>query len=151
MTIPRHGHRLLSGDRTGDQKDRGSTSLTPKMVASQWKPGESGNPSGRPKTKPITDALRELMAEEYTGKEERFRGLTNAQVLALRLFEMAEGGDLKALEELATRLEGRAPQAVTMAGENGGPIAFTTLSREDNEKRIAELLALAGGTDHDND
>jgi hypothetical protein len=88
--------------------------ITPAMAAAQWRPGQSGNVGGRPKTKPITDALRELMAEEYTGKEERFRGLTNAQVLALRLFEMAEGGDLKALEELATRLEGRAPQAVTM-------------------------------------
>jgi hypothetical protein len=145
MTIPRHGHRTSQGS---GQPNR---TITSEMQAAQWRPGQSGNVGGRPKTKPITDALRELMAEEYTGKEERFKGLTNAQVLALRLFEMAEGGDLKALEELATRLEGRAPQAVTMAGENGGPIAFMTLSREDNEKRIAELLALAGGSDRDND
>jgi hypothetical protein len=79
--------------------------------------------------------------------EERFKGLSNAHVLAVKLFEMADAGDLKALQEITNRLEGMAPQSLTMGGPNGGAIPFAYMSREENEKRIAELLALAGGPD----
>jgi hypothetical protein len=143
MTIQRH-RRLLSGEKTGVQKDRSNATLTPEMIASQWKPGESGNPSGRPKTKPISDALRELLAEEYAGNEERFKGLSNAHVLAVKLFEMADAGDLKALQEITNRLEGMAPQSLTMGGPNGGAIPWLSLSRDENERRLTELLAKAG-------
>ena len=149
MTIPRHSRRLLTGGKTGVKNERTNATLSPKMIASQFKPGESGNPSGRPRKSPVSDALRELLDQEYTGRERRFKGMTNGCVLATRLFEMAIAGDLGAAKEVADRIQGRAPQSVTMGGPDGGAIPFLNLSREDNERRIAELLARAGGPDRD--
>lgn len=37
--------------------------LTPQMEAVQWKPGQSGNPGGRPKKKPITELYEELLGD----------------------------------------------------------------------------------------
>jgi hypothetical protein len=148
MTIQRQP-RLLSGGKTGDKKDRSNAVLNPKMLACQWQKGESGNPTGRPRKSPVSDALRELIDQEYSGREKRFRGLTNCQVLATRLFEQAIAGDLGAAKEVADRIQGKAPQSVTMGGPEGGAIAFMSLSREENEKRIMELLARAGGPDRE--
>ena len=48
--------------RTGVKKLRGG--LDPSVgKATQFKPGESGNPSGHPKEKPILEALRENLTE----------------------------------------------------------------------------------------
>jgi hypothetical protein len=149
MTIPRHGHRVLSGALTSDKTDRGSAVLNPKMVASQWKPGQSGNPLGRPAKSPVSDELKALLLEEYKGRERRFRGMSNACVLATRLYELALAGDLAAMREIADRVEGKVIQRQELGGPGGGAIAFMTLSREENERRIAELLAKAGGPDRD--
>lgn len=35
--------------------------LTPEMEDVKWKPGQSGNPSGRPKKKPITEIFERIM------------------------------------------------------------------------------------------
>jgi hypothetical protein len=73
MTLTRqHGHR--TGQNTGQR----NTTITPEMEANKWQPGQSGNPGGRPKKTPITDELRALMEELYSGKERRFKGLTNS-------------------------------------------------------------------------
>jgi hypothetical protein len=149
MTIRRHGRRLLSGEKTAVQKDRSVATLTPEMIASQWKPGQSGNPSGRPSKTPFTDVMRELLAEEYVGREKRFKGMTNLRVLAIRLFDLAIAGDLRAAEEVVNRVEGRTVQVSQLQGPDGGAIPFAYMSREENEKRIAELLAIAGGPDRD--
>jgi Family of unknown function (DUF5681) len=36
---------------------RGKRQLHPAMIAYQFKPGQSGNPGGRPRRKPLTDML----------------------------------------------------------------------------------------------
>jgi hypothetical protein len=66
----------------------------------QWKPGQSGNPAGRPKTKPFKDALKKLIEE---------RGLDGA---AEALYAKAMTGDVPALKEIADRLDGKVPQAI---------------------------------------
>lgn len=145
MTIPRHG--LRRGQGSGQR----NTTITPEMQAAQWKPGQSGNVGGRPKIKPISDALRQLLDEPYSGREKRFKGMTNACALATRLYELALGGDLAAMRELADRVEGKPLQRQEVGGPNGQGIPFMNLSREENEKRIMELLAMAGGPDRDTD
>lgn len=112
----------------------------------QWKPGESGNPGGKMKKTPITDAMREMLHQPYTGKEARFKGKSNAQVMAIRQFELAiESGDMRAAIEIADRVEGKTVQIQQLQGPGGGAIAFMDASPEENEQAIAMLMAKAGG------
>lgn len=111
-----------------------------------WKPGESGNPGGKMKKTPITDAMREMLHQPYIGKEARFKGKSNAQVMALRQFELAiETGDMRAAIEITDRVEGKTVQIQQHQGSGGGAIPFMSLTPEENEKRIATLEALARG------
>lgn len=48
MSIQRRGHRVLTGVNTGVQNERTNATLNPKMIASQWKPGESETRLGAP-------------------------------------------------------------------------------------------------------
>ena len=82
-----------------------------------FKPGQSGNPAGRPvKPNCLTDCLRELAGQPVRG------GKTHAQRLAAVLWRKAEAGDIRAAALIGDRLEGRPAQRVEVAsGPDGGP------------------------------
>ena len=66
--------------------------------STQWKPGQSGNPNGRPKKGlAITDIMREMLEERPEIRK----------ALSAKLFELALKGDLAAIREVMDRLEGR--------------------------------------------
>ena len=69
-----------------------------------WKPGESGNPAGRPKSS-ITSILREKLEEIGEG------GRSKAEIVADILYELATSkgsrGQMPALTELLDRIEGK--------------------------------------------
>lgn len=67
----------------------------------RWKPGQSGNPGGRPKTKPFKEALQRVI--------ERLGGPDEA---AAALFARAITGDVAAFKECADRLDGKVPTPV---------------------------------------
>jgi len=79
----------------------------------QFLPGESGNPSGKPKTKKVTDALRRLM-ELSPKQREKYEPLDGYEEAALMLIKSAFGGDGKfgqrthALALIYDRIEGKA-------------------------------------------
>ena len=75
-----------------------------------WKPGESGNPGGRPKTKPLTSELERLLEEEAP----KAKGQTWAALIAQALLRKARKGDVRAITEVANRVEGRPFQAVAL-------------------------------------
>lgn len=62
-----------------------------------WKPGESGNPSGRPKSKPLTDACFEHLSKHPK----------DLSAVARALITQAKRGSVKAFSALADRLEGK--------------------------------------------
>ena len=62
-----------------------------------WKPGQSGNPSGRPKSKPITDALLAAV---------------DPKAFAEKLVSLAMRGDIRAISEVLDRIEGKAQQSI---------------------------------------
>lgn len=97
-----------------------------------WKPGQSGNPSGRPKRNPISDALREIMEEI----DPRTKKLI-ARRLADALVKKALAGDVKAAALIGDRVEGKVP--IRVAGHDGGPIKTELTDAE----RRARILALA--------
>jgi len=112
----------------------------PENLRPPWKPGQSGNPGGRPKKLPITDAIREALARDMGD------GRTMADVVVDVLIEAAKKGDMAAIRELADRAEGKPVQVNHISGPGGGPMEIDNLTAEHKRKRIAELMAKANGT-----
>jgi hypothetical protein len=155
MTITRHGQR--TGPKTGKQKPenrqfldgRKNNKLTPEMEAAKFPPGVSGNPGGRT-AKIFTAALLRILEKKVKNDPED-RVLLDA--IAQQLVAKASKGDLGSIREVADRVEGKPLQRQEFGGPDGGAIPFLSVPREENERRIAELLARAaaraGGPDRD--
>jgi hypothetical protein len=86
---------------TGNQVSSGEST--------RFKPGQSGNPGGRPKAAPLSHACRELLAKPVPDDPE---GRTYAEAIAQSLAEKALAGDIRAAQEIADRAEGRARQSI---------------------------------------
>ena len=88
----------------------------------KFKPGQSGNPGGRPKSRRISAALRELLAAG------------DADKIASVLIRLAKKGSVTAAREIADRTEGKPRQShdVTLDKEQRDPA-----------QRVEELLARA--------
>lgn len=76
----------------------------------QFKPGQSGNPAGRPKLDPpITSYLREILEQKISEKK---KPETNKELIAQAIIMHAAKGNSGYLKELLERLEGKIPQGV---------------------------------------
>ena len=135
---------MPSGEKTPKQ-------IPPAMEANKWKPGQSGNPSGRPKKLPITDRYAtvaelpvpdNLLAALKLSEAEKPAIKTYGDALALSQFRAGIKGKTDAAREIADRVEGRSRQAVEVSGPEGAPIDVQLMSDEQLDARIAELLAI---------
>ena len=70
--------------------------------------GQTGNPGGRPKDKPWTDAIR-LAANEMS---KTHKGTRQLRAMANKLVAEAIDGNIQAIKEVGDRLEGKAMQPV---------------------------------------
>lgn len=68
-------------------------------VGNRWKKGESGNPNGRRNA--YTDLIKDYSFTKVNEKERR-------EVVVSKLFQLAERGDLRAIQFIVERLEGKA-------------------------------------------
>ena len=64
-----------------------------------WKKGQTGNPEGRRNA--YTDLIKEFSFTKVNEKERR-------EVVVSKLFQLAERGDLRAIQFIVERLEGKA-------------------------------------------
>lgn len=80
-------------------------------VETQFKPGQSGNPAGRPKSALISQALRQKLDEPFPDDE---HGRTYAEVIAAKMAEKAASGEDRAIQEVIDRVEGKAKQTVNL-------------------------------------
>jgi len=94
-----------------------------------FQPGQSGNPSGRPKRKPITDAYIRLLNEPIPGDKE---GRTFADALAQKILKEALNGKVPAASEITDRVEGKV--TLPISGSEGGPLAIEFRSIVDEDK-----------------
>ena len=69
------------------------------QVGKRWEKGESGNPKGRRNA--YTDLIKDMSFTKSNGKERR-------EVILSKLFQLAERGDLRAIQFIIERLEGKA-------------------------------------------
>ena len=82
-------------------------------------PGQSGNPSGRPKKTPITDLFAKMLEDGSTLQE-----IEKAIRSALK--SRGKGNrSLDAVKEMADRVEGRATERVEVSGADGGPLELS--------------------------
>ena len=75
-----------------------------------WKPGQSGNPGGRPRTRPFTDELTRLLEHDAPNAN----GKSWAMVIAEALLRKARKGDVRAFSVLVNRIEGKPHQSVVV-------------------------------------
>ncbi len=85
----------------------------------RWKKGESGNPNGRRNS--FTDILNSLGETKVEQKERRER-------IMLKLYAMAEKGDLNAIKFIVERIEGKAIE--TIKTQELEPIKILDLDEE---------------------
>jgi hypothetical protein len=110
--------KLLDMNASEQAKATGFRGPNPSVgKATQFRPGQSGNPGGRPKMKPITDAYRAILASE---NPEEFEPKTGAERIAFEVYQQAQEGRLRHAKEITDRVEGRVTQPI--AGADGGEI-----------------------------
>jgi hypothetical protein len=84
-----------------------------------WLPGQSGNPGGRFRYKPITEIYERMLKEGKTGEE-----IEAAMRRAIR--SRGRGSQaIAALKELADRVEGKPTERVEHSGPDGEPLEIT--------------------------
>src|SRR4029453_4493897 len=109
-----------------DARERRLANLKP------WKPGQSGNPRGRPKSRTLSEAYRRALSLPIPGDPE---GRTYADAAAEMLAKEAAAGNVAAAKELADRTEGRPKQTVD--------VTVDERKRELYENAIGQLIAEA--------
>ena len=86
--------------------------------AKPFRPGQTGNPNGRPKGKSISTLLSELLEKKVKDVDGEER--TRAEIIALKLLGKAtnaktvDNSVLKAIEQILDRSEGKAKQTVNL-------------------------------------
>ncbi len=92
----------------------------------RWKPGQSGNPAGKPKgTQHSSTRMRRLLdavqkaKNPVTKQEEDF---TTLELMDAALIARALKGDVIAYREILDRVEGKTAQPIEHTGKDGGPI-----------------------------
>jgi hypothetical protein len=97
-----------------------------------WKPGESGNPTGKKKgTRHFSTLIREAITKVATDT-----GTSDDKEIVRALVEKAKAGDLKAVDMVLDRVDGKAEETINLDGEmtiNDG------LSLEEKEALLALL------------
>jgi hypothetical protein len=101
--------------------------VVPGSEATRWKPGQSGNPGGRPKTAALSNAYRQKLDSVVPSDPQ---GRTYAQAIADALADRALAGDIRAAQELADRAEGRARQSIEIENKTLRD-AFERMNREE--------------------
>ena len=82
-----------------------------------WKPGQSGNPSGRPKDQfSFMGILRSALAEENKA------GQSVGQRLVAKYIQLGLAGNPQALEAIMARIDGKPAQSLTLKGESTAPL-----------------------------
>jgi Family of unknown function (DUF5681) len=114
-----------SGEKTPKQ-------IPQAMEANKWKPGQSGNPTGRPRKTPVSDAyakhVGKRLPDEIRLRLRLPKGATWADAMALGQLRSAVKGKTDAAREIADRVDGKAMQLVELSGPDGGPIVVDDLA-----------------------
>jgi hypothetical protein len=96
--------RKLNGAATPQNRHETGKAVVPGGEVHRWKPGQSGNPGGRPKTGALARACRAVLEQLVPGDRQK---RNYCQAIAERMADLALRGHLGAVGELGDRAEGR--------------------------------------------
>ena len=123
-----------------NNKENSKEARVKRLTPHRFKPGQSGNPSGRPK-KLLTEAYHAILGKQFPGDPKK---RTFAELIAESMAKEAIKGKPQAAIEIADRTEGKTTQAHELSGPRGAPISVQSRTPQELEKRISELLAKGG-------
>jgi hypothetical protein len=86
-----------------------------------WKPGESGNPGGKPRRKPLSDALELELTPEV------------CKIIAQRMVEKAKEASVPHFSEIANRVEGKPDSQDNGSGASIALQVFTNVQLPQHE------------------
>jgi hypothetical protein len=93
----------------------------------KFKPGQSGNPNGRPKKLPkLDELLADVLGEDKDGIEA-------AKAILMALRAKATKGDVRAAEVLLDRAYGKSKQTVDLNHSGGVNLIFEKAVNEDSQ------------------
>jgi Family of unknown function (DUF5681) len=98
-----------------------------------FQPGQTGNPGGRPKERPLRNALKAIIEGDAKAVAKIPGDLA---AIARKLIEKAKDGDMPAWKEFADRYEGRVPQAIVGDDEHD---AIRIKEEVTDERRVIAL------------
>jgi Family of unknown function (DUF5681) len=120
--------------KTTGKRRESESKLLAGSTGKGFRPGQLGNPQGRPRTAKFSEACRRL-AEEIEQN-----GMTGAEQLAEHCFRRALKGSIRHAELFLAYTEGKPKQGVELSGISGEPIRFSDLTREQINQRVTALL-----------
>ena len=122
-----------------------------------WKPGESGNPNGRPKgaKEGFEARLRRIgrsnapdkIIKQLLGVGADLDERSMDDALGWSTYLKALSGDASARKELWDRMYGRSPQALELTGAGGGPILSVDLYDDALNDEICKRLVPGWGAE----
>lgn len=128
--------------------------LPPKAEPYKFKPGQSGNPKGRPPLNPIQRALKNLTVETYrdviqavcTGNLDNLKAMVEdpsisaLQVGVARAFLKAmQAGDYAVIERIAERIVGKIPDELKVSSSNVNANLNATIDKEKLKAALEHL------------
>ena len=105
-----------------------------------FKPGQSGNPKGRPpKERCIPDILLKI------GKEQANSEMDKLEAVLRSVYKYALQGKSWAVEFIATRTEGKPKDTLELSGNVGGRNPWDDLSSDELREYIQSAISSADG------
>jgi hypothetical protein len=124
-----HQYSILKkeGSTTLSLNNRELSGMPTTPEHTRFKPGQSGNPNGRPKKLPkLDELLADVLGEDKDGIEA-------AKAILMALRAKAAKGDVRAAEVLLDRAYGKSKQTVDLNHSGGVKIIFEKAADEDSQ------------------
>ena len=100
-------------------KPRGKSFAPGNTFGVRFKPGQSGNPGGRPKYAKISEATKAALA---LSPDEKVEPRTNAEVCAMAAVKEAKRGNIGAFTAIADRCEGKPVSTLDLQDSSADPL-----------------------------
>jgi hypothetical protein len=126
----------MKNNANNNGKQRGVRKLSGGVTGKGFQPGQSGNPTGRPRTRGLVSALKAAVSQVLPN------GQTVEEIIADVLIDEALNGKRRvvAINSIYDRIEGRPKQSIDV-NEKRGAEALSKLTDDELIAEIKEKLA----------